>query len=123
MKALAIAPDEFNAELHQLPIAGELLLPGVQAYVRSDGVVLALKQALLPSEVCGTVVELCRQGDGVEVALNAEQQEDGGFSSRRCGCWWGDVKDEDVTYRSCFRSNSQAFTNRNVYCGFPKSTY
>ncbi len=79
MKVLAIAPDEFNAEMHRLPIAGELLLPGVQAYVRSDGVALALKQALPPSEVCGTVVELCRQGDGVEVALHAQQQEDGGF--------------------------------------------
>ena len=79
MKAIAIPPDEFNAELHRLPIAGELLLPGVQVYVRSDGVALALKQALLPSEVCGTVVELCRQGEGVEVALHAEQQEDGGF--------------------------------------------
>ena len=79
MKALAIAPHEFNAELHRLPIAGELLLPGVQVYVRSDGVALALKQALLPSAVCGTVVELCRQGEVVEVALNAEQQEDGGF--------------------------------------------
>lgn len=79
MKALAISPDEFNAELHRLPIAGELLLPGVQAYVRSDGVALALKQALLPSAACGTVVELCRRGEGVEVALEAEQQEDGGF--------------------------------------------
>jgi hypothetical protein len=79
MEVLAIAPDAFNAELHRLPIAGELLLPGVQAYVRSDGVAWALKQALPPSEVCGTVVELCRQGEGVEVALNAEQQADGGF--------------------------------------------
>ena len=79
MQALAIAPDEFNADMHRLPIAGELLLPGVQAYVRSDGVVLALKQALPPSEVSGTVVELCRQGDGVEVALHADQQADGGF--------------------------------------------
>ena len=79
MKALAIAPDEFNAELHRLPIAGELLLPGIQAYVRADGVALALRQALLPSEVCGTVVELCRRGEVVEVALNAEQQDDGGF--------------------------------------------
>ena len=79
MKALAIPPDKFNAELHRLPIAGELLLPGVQAYVRADGVALALKQALLPSGVCGTVVELCRQGEGVEVALHAEQQDDGGF--------------------------------------------
>ncbi len=79
MKALAISPDEFNAERHRLPIAGELLLPGAQVYLRDDGVALALKQALLPSEVCGTVVELCRQGEGVEVALQAEEQEDGGF--------------------------------------------
>ena len=79
MKAIAIAPQEFNAELHRLPIAGELLLPGVQVFVRPDGVALALKQALLTSEVYGTVVELCRQGEGVEVALNAERQEDGGF--------------------------------------------
>ena len=40
---------------------------------------MALRQAQLPSEVCGTVVELCRQGDSVEVALEAEQQADGGF--------------------------------------------
>ncbi len=79
MKVVAIAPDKFNAELHRLPIAGELLLPGVQVYVRSDGVALALKQALLPNAACGTVVELCRHGEGVEVALHAEQQEDGGF--------------------------------------------
>ena len=79
MKLLAIAPHEFNAELHRLPIAGELLLPGAHVCVRADGVALALKQALLPSEYCGTVVELCRQGEGVEVALNAERQADGGF--------------------------------------------
>lgn len=79
MKLLAIAPDEFNAELHRLPIAGELLLPGAQVHIRADGVALALKQALLPSVYCGTVVELCRAGEGVEVALHAAQQEDGGF--------------------------------------------
>ncbi len=79
MKLLAIAPDEFNAELHRLPIAGELLLPGAQVHIRADGVALALKQALLPSAYCGTVMELCRPGEGVEVALNAEQQADGGF--------------------------------------------
>lgn len=51
-----------------------------RASLRAFGrVALALRQALLPSEVCGTVVELCRRGEVVEVALNAEQQEDGGF--------------------------------------------
>ena len=43
------------------------------------GYAFELKQALLPRGACGTVVELCRQGEGVEVALDAEQQEDGGF--------------------------------------------
>lgn len=75
----AIAPAEFDATRHRLPIAGELLLPGVQACVDEDGYVYKLKQALLPRGACGTVVELCRQGEGVEVALDAEQQEDGGF--------------------------------------------
>ena len=79
MKVLAITPQEFNGELHRLPIAGELLLPGEQVYVRSDGIAIALRQALLPGDTCGTVVELCRQGEGVEVAVEAEQQEDGGF--------------------------------------------
>ncbi len=79
MRVLAIKPDEFDAERHRLPIAGELLLPGVQAHVGADGVVFALKQALMPGEAYGTVVELCRRGEGVEVAIHAEQQEDGGF--------------------------------------------
>ncbi len=79
MKALAITPEEFDAGRHRLPIAGELLLPGVQVCLDEDGYAYELKQALLPRGACGTVVELCRQGEGVEVALEAEQQEDGGF--------------------------------------------
>ena len=54
-------------------------MPGVQACVGENGVAYALKEALLPSGACGTVVELCRKGEVVEVALHAEQQEDGGF--------------------------------------------
>ncbi len=79
MKIQAIAPEEYDATRHRLPIAGELLLPGVQACVDEDGYAYELKQALLTDGACGTVVELCRQGEGVEVALEAEQQEDGGF--------------------------------------------
>ena len=79
MRILAITPAEFDAELHRLPVAGELLLPGVQVCLQADGVAFEVKQALLPSKSCGTVVELCRQGEGVEVGLDAEQQEDGGF--------------------------------------------
>ena len=79
MKIVAIAPADFDAGLHRLPVAGELLLPGVQAFVGADGVAFALKQGLMPAAACGTVVELCRQGEGVEMAIMAEQQEDGGF--------------------------------------------
>lgn len=79
MRILAIPPDQFDARRHRLPVAGELLVPGVQVYVGADGVAYALKQALMPSGACGTVVELCRQGEAVEVALRAEQQADGGF--------------------------------------------
>ncbi len=79
MKALAITPEEFDAGRHRLPIAGELLLPGAQVCLDADGNAYELKQALLPRGACGTVIELCRKGEGVEVALNAEQQEDGGF--------------------------------------------
>ncbi len=79
LKVIAIAPEEYSARLHRLPVAGELLLPGVQACVGADGVAYALKQALMPRGACGTVVELCRRGEGVEVAIRAEQQADGGF--------------------------------------------
>ena len=79
LRILAIPPEQFDARRHRLPIAGELLLPGVQACVGADGVAYALKQALLPRGSYGTVVELCRPGETVEVALRAEQQEDGGF--------------------------------------------
>ena len=79
MKIVAIKPADFDAELHGLPLAGELLLPGAYACISADGVVYALKQSLLPCGACGTVLELCRPGEGVEVALNAERQDDGGF--------------------------------------------
>ena len=79
MKVVAIAPGEFDAARHRLPVAGELLLPGAQVFVRADGLAFALNQALVPAGACGTVVELCRKGEGVEAAISAEQQADGGF--------------------------------------------
>lgn len=79
MKIVAIAPQEFDAQRHRLPTAGELLLPGIQAYVRADGVAYALNRALLPAGAHGTVIELSRRGEGVEVAVNAQRQEDGGY--------------------------------------------
>lgn len=79
LKILAISPEQFDPERHRLPIAGELLLPGVQVEIRADGVAFALKQALMQGHAYGTVIELCRQGEAVEVALSAQRQEDGGY--------------------------------------------
>ena len=79
MKLLAIAPLQFDATRHRLPVAGELLLPGVLVGIRADGVAFAVKQALMQGDAYGTVIELSREGDAVEVALSAERQEDGGY--------------------------------------------
>jgi len=83
MRILAIEPDQFDPAIHRLPTAGELLLPGVQVYIQSGGVAFALKQALMEGAAVGVVIELCRQGDRVEVALSGAQQQDGGFFFER----------------------------------------
>ncbi len=79
LKIVAIAPEQFDPARHRLPVAGELLLPGVQVEIQADGVAFALKQALMRGYAYGTVIELARPGEGVEVALSAERQEDGGY--------------------------------------------
>lgn len=79
LKIVAIAPEQFDAARHRLPVAGELLLPGIQAQIRADGVAFALKPLLLADANTGTVIELAKPGEGVEVALDAERQEDGGY--------------------------------------------
>ncbi len=79
MQIYAIRPEQFDSQHHRLPIAGELLLPGIQVYIQADGFAFALKQALMTDRAYGTVVELCRRGEGVEVAINAQRQDDGGY--------------------------------------------
>ena len=79
MKLIAIPPERFDAARHRLPIAGELLLPGVQALVSVEGVAVALREALMGGGAYGTVIELAKPGEAVEVALDAERQEDGGY--------------------------------------------
>ena len=79
MNLRAIRPDEFDASRHRLPIAGELLLPGVQAEISADGLAYAQKRALMLGGAYGTVIELSRRGEAVELAINAAKQEDGGY--------------------------------------------
>lgn len=79
LRILAISPEQFDPARHRLPVAGELLLPGLQVEIRADGVAFAHRQALMAGNAYGTVIELARQGEGVEVALNAQRQADGGY--------------------------------------------
>lgn len=79
MQILAIAPEHFDPDIHSLPTAGELLTPGMQVKIQDDGVAFELKQALMSDESHGTVIELCKPGDMVEIAVTGEQQSDGGF--------------------------------------------
>ena len=79
MQILAITPDQFDPDIHSLPTAGELLLPGMQVTIRTDGTAVELKQAIIETDSYGTVIELCKAGDLAEIAVTGEQQDDGGF--------------------------------------------
>lgn len=83
MQILAITPEQFDPDIHSLPTAGELLLPGMQVRIDTEGIASELKQAVINTDTYGTVIELCKAGDLVEVAVTGEQQEDGGFYFER----------------------------------------
>ena len=76
MAIITIAPEAFDIDIHELPTAGELLLTGAKVTINDDGVAFnAVGDAL----VNGVVIEVCRKGDVVEIAVMGEQQDDGGF--------------------------------------------
>jgi len=79
MQILAIAPEQFNPDVHSLPTAGDLLLPGMQVIINTDGTVHPHNETVIESNSYGIVIELCRAGELAEVAVLGEQQEDGGF--------------------------------------------
>ena len=79
MKVIAITPEQFDPDIHQLPIAGELLLPGVQAQIQTDGIAREIKQTLIETDSFGMVIELCKKGERVEIAVTSDQEEDGGY--------------------------------------------
>ena len=79
MKLVAIQPQQFDAARHRLPLAFDLLLPGAQAEIRADGLAYPVRQALMSGRAYGTVIELAKPGEAVEVALHAERQDDGGY--------------------------------------------
>lgn len=79
MQILAITPDQFDPDIHSLPTAGKLLLPGMEVVIDTDGIVQPIEQAVIDTPAHGTVIELCKVGEFVEVAVTGEQQSDGGF--------------------------------------------
>lgn len=79
MQIIAITPDQFDPDIHSLPTAGELLLPGVQASIHNDGTAHELTEAVIPNDCFGIVIELCKQGEHVEIAVTTSQEEDGGY--------------------------------------------
>ena len=79
MQILAISPDQFDPDIHNLPTAGELLMPGMTVHIEDSGLALEIKPTTLQAKASGTVIELCQKHDLVEIAVTADQQDDGGF--------------------------------------------
>ena len=79
MQILAITPDQFDPDIHSLPTAGELLMPGMTVHIEDNGFALEIKPTTLDPKASGTVIELCQKNDLVEIAVTADQQDDGGF--------------------------------------------
>lgn len=79
MQVIAITPDQFDPTIHSLPTAGELLLPGTQAEIHADGIAREIKQPVIESHSFGMVIELCKKGELVEIAVTSDQEADGGY--------------------------------------------
>lgn len=73
---VTIAPETFDADVHILPTAGELLLAGATVTINSDGIAFNSTKWDIPD---GIVIEVSRKGDVVEIAASGEKQADGGF--------------------------------------------
>ena len=79
MQILAITPDQFDPDIHSLPTAGELLLPGMQVHIQADGIALEIKPDTTQTDSTGIVIELSQKDQVVEIAVTTAQQKDGGF--------------------------------------------
>ena len=76
LKVVTITPEKIDMDIHELPTAGELLLTGAKVVINEDGLVFNASDDAPPN---GVVIEVCRTGDVVEIAVMGEQQSDGGF--------------------------------------------
>lgn len=76
---IAITPEEFDPDVHTLPIAGELLLAGTTAIVRNDGKAYTPTQADAQDGAQGYVIELCKLGDMAEITAQTTDEVEGGI--------------------------------------------
>jgi hypothetical protein len=79
MPLIAITPDEFNPDVHELPVAGELLLAGVTAVIHLDGIAYIRTAGDAESLPQGYVIEVSKPGDVVEITAQETDEIDGGI--------------------------------------------
>lgn len=79
MQVIAITPDQFDPDIHSLPTAGELLMPGMTVHIQDNGFAFESKPTMPQHKPSGTVIELCQKDELVEIAVTSDQQDDGGF--------------------------------------------
>ncbi|MDQ7024034.1 MAG: hypothetical protein Q9P01_01205 [Anaerolineae bacterium] len=78
-EAIAITPEEFDPDVHALPIAGELLLAGATVIIRNDGLAYTHTQVDAQSGRQGYVIELCQPGDIAEITAQTTRELEGGI--------------------------------------------
>lgn len=79
-----ISPENFDPDVHQLPVAGELLLAGAEVIIDDSGTAYE-RSADDSRDPHGIAMDVSKPGDIVEVAARGEEQTDGGmYFSKIC---------------------------------------
>lgn len=76
---IAVTPEEFDPDIHVLPIAGELLLAGATAIIRADGRAYVRTPQDNLSDAQGYVIEFCKPGDLAEITAQTTNEDAGGI--------------------------------------------
>ena len=76
---IAVTPEEFDPDIHVLPIAGELLFAGATAIIRADGRAYARTPHDSQSDAQGYVIEFCKPGDLAEITAQTTEEDAGGI--------------------------------------------
>ena len=76
---IAVTPEEFDPDIHVLPVAGELLLAGATAIIRADGRAYARTPEDSLQGAQGYVIEFCKPGDLAEITAQITDEDEGGI--------------------------------------------